>query len=250
MPGLASRGPRQAGPPETNPLSPCSSRWGKQHLLVAHKDPIARIVDARHVASASSLEQMPAPVGVEIAFAGRSNVGKSSLLNAVTGRRSLVRVSRTPGCTRQVSFFEARLADGAHITLVDLPGYGYAKRSKRERAAWGELIEGFLLGRSTLKAVAVLVDARRGPEAEEFDLLQLLAAPPTVSRNPLEALIIATKLDRLPASQRKLALQRIGTAMSRRVIGFSTQQPELVPQLVVQIRRAVGLVSATLPAGG
>ena len=202
----------------------------------------SRIVDARYVASASTPSQMPPPVGVEIAFAGRSNVGKSSLLNAITGRKSLVRTSRTPGCTRQVSFFEARLQDGALITLVDLPGYGYAKRSKRERAEWAELIEGFLLGRSTLKAVAVLVDARRGPEGEEFDLLELLKQPATVSRNPLETLIVATKLDKIPTSGQKLALDKIRTAMKRRVIGFSTQDRELVPELIFQVRRAVGLV--------
>ncbi len=202
----------------------------------------SRIVDARYLASASAASQMPPPVGVEIAFAGRSNVGKSSLLNAITGRRSLVRTSRTPGCTRQISFFEARLDDGALITLVDLPGYGYAKRSKRERLEWAGLIEEFLLGRPTLKAVAVLVDVRRGPEAEERELLELLQQPPSVSRNPLETLVVATKLDKLSNSERKLALQKIGQAMSRRVIGFSVQQPELVPTLVTQIRRAVGLL--------
>jgi GTP-binding protein len=205
------------------------------------KKPSTRIVSARYVASASSIDQMPAPVGVEIAFAGRSNVGKSSLLNAITKRRSLVRTSRTPGCTRQISFFEARLDDGALVTLVDLPGYGYAKRSKRERADWGELIEGFLLGRPTLKAVAILIDARRGPETEENDLLELLNQPPAVSRNPLETLIVATKLDKIPLAGRKLALQRIVSTMHRPVIGFSTQQPDLAPELVLRIRRAVGL---------
>jgi GTP-binding protein len=90
-------------------------------------------------------------------------------------------------------------------------------------------------------SVAILVDARRGPEAEERDLLELLAQPPTVSRNPLETLIVATKLDKIPASGRKLALEQIGKTMRRRVLGFSTEHPEHTPRLLAHIRRAVGL---------
>jgi GTP-binding protein len=89
--------------------------------------------------------------------------------------------------------------------------------------------------------VAILIDARRGPETEENDLLELLNQPPAVSRNPLETLIVATKLDKIPLAGRKLALQRIVSTMHRPVIGFSTQQPDLAPELVLRIRRAVGL---------
>lgn len=211
------------------------------------KKPPSRVVDARYVASASAVEQLPPPVGVEIAFAGRSNVGKSSLLNALMGRKSLARTSRTPGCTRQISFFEARTDDGALLTLVDLPGYGYAKRSKAERHEWAGLIEGYLLGRPTLKAVAVLVDARRGAEEEERGLLELIAQPPTLSRNPLAVLVVATKLDKLPVSGHKLAVQKIGQALGHRALGFSTQDPVYATQLLLAVRRAMGLVTEAPP---
>ena len=81
---------------------------------------------------------------IEIAFAGRSNVGKSSLLNKLMNRKNLARTSSTPGCTRQINFFSVRTAQGINLSLVDLPGYGYAKRSKDERKLWAELIDGYL----------------------------------------------------------------------------------------------------------
>src|SRR5215471_12430708 len=99
-----------------------------------------RIADARFVASVPAARLLPPPTGVEVAFAGRSNVGKSTLLNAVLERKGLARTSSTPGCTRELVVFEATAVDGAVLTFVDLPGYGYAKRSKAERFAWGDLI--------------------------------------------------------------------------------------------------------------
>ncbi len=171
-------------------------------------DPL-RIVSAEFAAGATTSDQLPPPTGVEIAFAGRSNVGKSSLMNALCGRRNLVRTSSTPGCTRQISFFETRSADGAVVTLVDLPGYGYAQRSKAEKNAWAELIEGYLLERPTLAVVAALVDVRRGLEADDEALLQMLASEPRTSRMPVRTVIVGTKLDKLPANQRKLAVEAL-----------------------------------------
>ena len=110
-------------------------------------NPTMDVLDAEFVAGATALGQLPAPTFAEVAFAGRSNVGKSSLINNLVQRKKLVRTSSAPGCTRAINIFRVRLrtdGDEAHLDLVDLPGYGYAQRSKAERKAWGPLIEGFL----------------------------------------------------------------------------------------------------------
>jgi GTP-binding protein len=182
-----------------------------------------RIVEAAFEAAAKSLAELPPPVAAEVAFAGRSNVGKSSLMNALVYRRGLVRTSSTPGCTRQLGFFRIRTADGLVADLVDLPGYGYARRSKAERTAWGELIEGYLLGRPTLRAVVVVIDARRGVEQEERDLFELVGSAPRTRRPPVAVVVAATKLDRLPAHQRKPALARLTRDAGVPVVGFSAK---------------------------
>src|SRR5450755_3097847 len=96
-----------------------------------------RVVGAEFIAGAVETTGLPAPTSAEIAFAGRSNVGKSSLLNAMMQRHSLARTSRTPGCTRQINVFRVRTSDGLEVGFVDLPGYGYAKRAKSEKVTWG-----------------------------------------------------------------------------------------------------------------
>src|SRR5882672_2807656 len=122
-----------------------------------------RIVGAEFIAGAVETTGLPAPTSAEIAFAGRSNVGKSSLLNAMMQRHSLARTSRTPGCTRQLNVFHVECADGLQVNFVDLPGYGWARRSKTERGEWQGMIEGYLRQRASLRAVVILVDVRRGP---------------------------------------------------------------------------------------
>jgi GTP-binding protein len=194
-----------------------------------------RVATAEFVAGAARADQVPAPGhfedAPEIAFAGRSNVGKSSLLNMMLARRGLARTSNTPGCTRQINFFDIALANAEprRLVFVDLPGYGYAKVSKSESAAWKQLLESYLLERTTLRAVVILVDVRRGLEAEEEDLVGFLAQRPG-----LTVIVAATKLDKLPRSQQKPALARLtkgpppkgGVSNGIRVVGTSAETRE------------------------
>ncbi len=208
---------------------------------------LPRITDARFVAGATDESQLPPPTGVELAFAGRSNVGKSSLMNHLMGRRNLVRTSSTPGCTRQISFFEVSFTDGSLITLVDLPGYGYARRSKTERAMWAGLIEGYLLGRPTLSVVSLLIDFRRGLEADDLDLLKMLADEPRVARQPVQTLVVATKLDKVAAAQRKPAMLKVGKEAGRKVMPFSIKDQAMADGLWAELRRRAGLLIPTEP---
>lgn len=192
------------------------------------------ILDAAFEAGAQAANHLPPSTLPEIAFAGRSNVGKSSLMNALMGRRNLVRTSSTPGCTRQISLFGARARDGAGYRLVDLPGYGYAKRSKGERDAWGTLIEHYLLHREALAVVVVLVDSRRGVEEEERQLLEFLGTRP----EPRPAtILVGTKIDRIPKSQRRAVLDRL--AKGRRILGVSAVDGDGVAELWNAIRRVI-----------
>jgi GTP-binding protein len=126
--------------------------------------------EARFVFGAAKSDGLPKISLPEVAIAGRSNVGKSSLINALTARKNLARTSQTPGRTRQLNFFEL----GGQLLLVDLPGYGYAKVSKDESADWNALIRAYLQGRPTLKRLLLLIDARRGIMASDRDAMKLL----------------------------------------------------------------------------
>jgi GTP-binding protein len=127
---------------------------------------------AEFTAAAASPAEIPRGRAPEVALAGRSNVGKSSLINKLTGRRKLARTSQTPGCTRGLNFY----ALDDRLALVDLPGYGWARRSKQERDRWKVLVEHYLEKRDVLAGVLILVDARRGAEKEELMLAEYLAA--------------------------------------------------------------------------
>jgi GTP-binding protein len=200
-----------------------------------------RVVDAAFVAGATAASGLPAPTLAEIAFVGRSNVGKSSLLNAVMQRRNLCRTSNTPGCTRQINVFEVKTSGEAPLDLyfVDLPGYGYAKRSKAEKIQWGPMLEGYLKTRVTLRAVVLLVDVRRGLEDDDRDLLEFVRAPREAETpKPLEVIIVATKIDKLPLSARKPALEEVRAKGREAVLGFSAVTGDGREALWKRIRHA------------
>ena len=119
-----------------------------------------------------SLTDMPEPDRSEIAFAGRSNVGKSSLINALTGRKALARTSNTPGRTQEINYFRLGPADGENLLVVDLPGYGFAQAPKETVARWTRLVTGYLKGRPNLRRVFLLIDARHGPKAVDEEIMR------------------------------------------------------------------------------
>ncbi|HEY2773430.1 MAG TPA: ribosome biogenesis GTP-binding protein YihA/YsxC [Candidatus Binatia bacterium] len=149
-----------------------------------------KISQAEFRAGAATIASLPPARHPEIAVSGRSNVGKSSLLNRMTGRKGLARTSRTPGCTRGLMFFDINDA----MTLVDLPGYGYASRSQAERATWKKLVEHYLSTREELAGALVLADVRRGPEKEEQELAEYLESV------GVPYAIVLTKTDKLKRS--------------------------------------------------
>ena len=170
-----------------------------------------KIGAARFLGAAGEPGRYPAPGPPEVAVAGRSNVGKSSFLNALLGRRGLARTSRTPGRTRQVNFF----AVDERLRFVDLPGYGFAVGSEAERASWGPLIEDYLATRAVLRGVLVLADVRRGLEDDDRELLAYLR------HVGLPAAVVVTKLDKLGRGAATRALAAIGTREP--VLGFSAR---------------------------
>lgn len=145
----------------------------------------------------------PEPTLPEVAFAGRSNVGKSSLLNRLVRRKSLARVSTTPGRTREINFF--RVND--RFVIADLPGYGYARVAKARRASWRPLIEGYLGGSAGLRGVVLLVDARHAPSPDDHSMMDYLAeiGAPT--------LVALTKMDKLPPRERRARAAALAEAL-------------------------------------
>jgi GTP-binding protein len=190
---------------------------------------VTRIVETRMIGAAGKLDELPAPSLPEVAFAGRSNVGKSSLLGALTGTRKLFKTSKTPGRTRAVVHAEARLESGARLYLVDLPGYGYAKVARAAKQAWAELMEAYLADRPTLHLVVLLVDLRRGPEDEEADLIEFLDGV------GVPVMLVATKLDKVKKSQQKLALTQLRRQTGVNVIGVSATERVGVDRLLQTI---------------
>ncbi|MDY6903088.1 MAG: ribosome biogenesis GTP-binding protein YihA/YsxC [Thermodesulfobacteriota bacterium] len=157
------------------------------------------VKSAEFIKSATKPDQYPNTGLPEIAFAGRSNVGKSSLINCVVNRKNLVKTSSTPGKTRLINFFNVN----EELVFVDLPGYGYAKVSKQEKKKWGPMIETYLANRQTLTGVMLLMDLRRQPRDDEF----LMAG--WLSHYEIPGTIVLTKADKLKKQARQKQLQTI-----------------------------------------
>lgn len=165
-----------------------------------------KIKKADIVATCVKPSQYPPADVPEIAFAGRSNVGKSSLLNLLTGRRNLARVSGAPGKTRTINFYNINDT----FRIVDLPGYGYARVSKSVSSDWGPMMEKYLSGRETLRCVVQLVDSRHEPSAQDLQMYSYL------QHYGLDGIVVATKADKLSKSQlsRNLAMLRKALKLS------------------------------------
>ena len=165
------------------------------------------------VAAANNMHTLP-PISLpEVSFAGRSNVGKSSLVNALTGRKTLARTSRTPGRTRQLIFFDL----AQRLQLVDLPGYGYASAPKADIKAWTDLTRKFLAGRTSLKRVFLLIDSRRGIGKADMEIMELL------DHTAVSWAAVLTKADKLKPGECEVVCEAAETTIATHVAAF----PEL-----------------------
>ncbi|MEE8351221.1 MAG: ribosome biogenesis GTP-binding protein YihA/YsxC [Rhodospirillales bacterium] len=185
------------------------------------------------VLGATTMDQVPETSLAEIAFAGRSNVGKSSLINALTGRKTLARTSNTPGRTRQVNFFDL----GGLLMLTDLPGYGYAKAPKAEIRQWTRLINDYLKGRVGLRRACLLIDARHGLKATDREVMKTLDTAAVVYQ------VVLTKCDKLKESALKARIEE--------VLGELAKHPAAHPDVIATSARkgdGIAEVRATLAA--
>jgi GTP-binding protein len=179
-----------------------------------------KITSAEFIKSAVKPDQYPKTGLPEIAFAGRSNVGKSSLINTLLGRKKLVQVSSTPGKTRLINFFTVN----GKLTIVDLPGYGFAKVSRTEQEKWGPMIETYLQERATLRLVVVILDIRHDPTQQDYDLIEWLHH---YGRGHLVVLTKSDKLSRGQALQRRRQIMAdLGLGKQEMLVLFSAQSGE------------------------
>jgi GTP-binding protein len=185
-----------------------------------------------------SVETLPPMAGMEVAFAGRSNVGKSSLINALTGRNALARTSHTPGRTQELIFFEGPDKDG--LRLVDMPGYGYASAPKAKIASWTALIHKFLQGRASLARVYVLVDARHGLKDVDLDVLK------TLDKSAVSYQLVLTKADQVKPTELEQTLAATITALAKHPAAFpevlvtSSRTGSGMPELRAAMIRLLG----------
>jgi GTP-binding protein len=168
--------------------------------------------DWQFVWASPSIETLPPMASLEVAFAGRSNVGKSSLINALTGRNNLARTSHTPGRTQELIFFEG--PDKAGLRLVDMPGYGYASAPKAKIASWTELIHKFLQGRSSLARVYVLIDARHGLKDVDLDVLK------TLDKSAVSYQVALTKADQVKPAELTAKIAETAAALTKHPAAF------------------------------
>jgi len=192
--------------------------------------------DWSFLSAAGSVASLPPGQGLEVAFAGRSNVGKSSLINALTGRRALARTSHTPGRTQELIFFRA----AGPLVLVDLPGYGYAAAAKSKVAAWTRLIHDYLQGRAVLGRVYVLIDARHGFKSADDAILD------TLGKAAVSHQIVLTKGDQVSAAELAARVEATAAALKKRPAAFpgtiatSSRTGAGIPELRAAISRLLG----------
>lgn len=165
-----------------------------------------------------ALDGLPPPGVVEIAFAGRSNVGKSSLINALTNRKNLARTSNTPGRTQELNFFTFGPSEAPIFMLVDMPGYGYAKAPKAKVEAWTELIKDYLRGRPNLRRVFVLIDARHGIKANDREIMEML------DKSAVSYQVVLTKADKIKVPAQAKLIAETEAALRKRPAAF----PEII----------------------
>jgi GTP-binding protein len=182
--------------------------------------------DWRFIWASPSIETLPPMAGTEVAFAGRSNVGKSSLINALTGRNALARTSHTPGRTQELIFFEG--PQNAQFRLVDMPGYGYASAPKAKVASWTSLIHKYLQGRSNLARVYVLIDSRHGFKDVDLDVLN------TLDKAAVSYQVVLTKADQVKNAE----LEQRTAATASELLKHPAAFPEL---LVTSSRTGTGM---------
>jgi GTP-binding protein len=193
--------------------------------------------DVRFIWGASKIDGLPPMGPVEIAFAGRSNVGKSTLLNAMTGRTKLARTSHTPGRTQELNFFDVGPEEAARLRLVDMPGYGYAAVSKEKVAAWTDLMTRFLRGRASLMRVYVLIDGRHGVKDVDREMMDLL------DKSAMSYQVVLTKRDEVKKRDVEATLAKTREALARRpaahpeVLFLSSHDGEGVADLRAAIAR-------------
>ena len=188
--------------------------------------------------ASTRIDDLPPLVGQEIAFAGRSNVGKSSLINALTRRNALARTSHTPGRTQQLNFFR-QVGHDERLTIVDMPGYGYAAVGKEKVAAWTRLIHDYLRGRANLMRVYVLIDARHGIKDVDGDVLE------TLDKAAASYQVILTKGDALKKSEQEAVIEATAAKIKRRPAAFpevlltSSEKGFGIPELRAAIARVL-----------
>jgi GTP-binding protein len=211
-----------------------------------------QVVSADFARTATRPEEWPRGPVPELAFVGRSNVGKSSMLNALAGRKGLARVSATPGRTRALQFFDVAFrptpaARPRQVRFCDLPGYGYAKVSKAERDRWAAMIEDYMRGRDVLRAVVLIVDSRHPPSESDHDALGFLAA------TGRRVVVAATKIDKLPKTRRGAALRAVEEALGLRrgeVVPFSAVEGTGTEALWARLASAAGDEPDPSPSAG